>query len=586
MNSYEKFNLFIFDYLTNNKTNTSLLLDGEWGVGKTYYVKNVLIPFLKSRNKQVVYISLYGIENVESLSKSIFTESRLKLMNKTAGTIISGTAKTVIRGISSYFGVDLNGGIKEWNKLAKFANLKGKLLIIDDLERHSPKFNIIEILGYINNLCEQDEVKVLLVCDERVLNTIGLSKDESEKYKKIKEKTIGDTVKFSSNLNESIMSILENYELLRFVNQEELINALKNQREIYCFNLRSFSRACQKMVGIWKCINNYKKDDTNEEIVFLEFLKMSFIGLVVFYLKLSKDSSINYSHNYGISSSELGTNSYPLYKYVYDYCIYQTFDISEFNQAYSLFLKQRQNKENSKVISIIQSYYLVDDSELESAIEKLGCLVRDGSITCESFTGIATYLIAIKHYLNYDIQSILDVMVERVENSDFSQELLDSLDSYVGSSFENRDCIKDFNDFKNRLKAVVLSVNHKHENDCISADNLSGIIKNILRNQNKWMVSKEGFSKFIDFQRFLVFIKKPECNAGKLDEIRGMLFSLYTTISNVADFCSNDITELKKFKNGIDELLKKNNIEGKSKKLQLIWLSKNLENIIVLLQKK
>ena len=187
MNSHKEMNSFIFDYLMNDKTNTALLFDGEWGTGKTYYIKNVLIPFIEEKKKQVVYVSLYGIENTESLSKTIFTESRLKAMNSTAGTVISSTAKTVIRGISSYFGVDLNGGVKEWRKLAKFANLKNKLLIIDDLERHSPEFNIIEILGYINNLCEQDGVKVLLICDENALRTTGLSDEDSKKYKKIKK---------------------------------------------------------------------------------------------------------------------------------------------------------------------------------------------------------------------------------------------------------------------------------------------------------------------------------------------------------------------------------------------------------------
>ena len=71
MNSYEEMNLFIFNYLINDKTNTALLLDGEWGTGKTYYIKNVLIPFIEEKKKQVVYVSLYGIENTESLSKTI-----------------------------------------------------------------------------------------------------------------------------------------------------------------------------------------------------------------------------------------------------------------------------------------------------------------------------------------------------------------------------------------------------------------------------------------------------------------------------------------------------------------------------------
>ena len=262
MSFHEELNLFVFYYLTNDKTNTALLLDGEWGTGKTYYVKNVLMPFLEGKKKQVVYVSLYGIEDAESLSKNIFTESRLKAINSTAMTIISGTAKTVIRGVSSYFGVDLNGGAREWKKLAKFANLKDKLLIIDDLERHSPKFNIIEILGYINNLCEQDGIKVLLVCDERSLGSIGLPEEELTKYKKIKEKTVGDTIKFLPNLDESIASILKNFDLSYLGDQQKLIKDLKtinNEKNINCFNLRSFSRAARKCSEFYHALKTFSE---------------------------------------------------------------------------------------------------------------------------------------------------------------------------------------------------------------------------------------------------------------------------------------------------------------------------------------
>lgn len=68
--------------------------------------------------------------------------------------------------------------------------MKDKLLIVDDLERHDSSFEVTEILGYINNLCENDGVKVLLVGDENSL--FGLNDGEkvadTNKYKLIKEK--------------------------------------------------------------------------------------------------------------------------------------------------------------------------------------------------------------------------------------------------------------------------------------------------------------------------------------------------------------------------------------------------------------
>ena len=39
-----------------------------------------------------------------------------------------------------------------------------KLLVLEDIER--TQIDIIELLGYINNMCENDGVKILLVTNE------------------------------------------------------------------------------------------------------------------------------------------------------------------------------------------------------------------------------------------------------------------------------------------------------------------------------------------------------------------------------------------------------------------------------------
>ena len=81
-------------YISKNETNYAILLDGEWGTGKTYFIREKLIPLLKKdykkekkeknkvfrlknetvkfKNKKPIYISLYGIEDVKEISKSIY----------------------------------------------------------------------------------------------------------------------------------------------------------------------------------------------------------------------------------------------------------------------------------------------------------------------------------------------------------------------------------------------------------------------------------------------------------------------------------------------------------------------------------
>ena len=75
-----------FDYLDNSIYNYAIMLDGSWGSGKTFFVKEQLIPQiqereerLQERNKEyqkykVLYVSLYGITSTSEISRLIYME--------------------------------------------------------------------------------------------------------------------------------------------------------------------------------------------------------------------------------------------------------------------------------------------------------------------------------------------------------------------------------------------------------------------------------------------------------------------------------------------------------------------------------
>ena len=70
-------NNYIKHYLEEDKTHTAIMLTGEWGSGKTYYIENELIPFLQDGKKnKCVVISLYGLEDILEISKSIYKIGR------------------------------------------------------------------------------------------------------------------------------------------------------------------------------------------------------------------------------------------------------------------------------------------------------------------------------------------------------------------------------------------------------------------------------------------------------------------------------------------------------------------------------
>ena len=156
----DQLNQYIKNYLENDKTNSAIMLTGAWGTGKSHYIKNQLISFLDEANEgKCVIVSLYGIKDLKEISKSIYLEVRAKKIKETSEGATAGklVAKTVFKGVTSFFGVDLKADEEALQALYESIDLSGKLIILEDLERCS--IDIIELLGFVNNLVEQGSLR-------------------------------------------------------------------------------------------------------------------------------------------------------------------------------------------------------------------------------------------------------------------------------------------------------------------------------------------------------------------------------------------------------------------------------------------
>lgn len=150
------------------------MIDGDWGSGKTHFVKQVLLPELKKETKTSIYISLYGVRNIGELSKKIYIEFLLKdKADKINPTLLTGATEAldVVSGlISPFIGKYGDIEIKEkkiQNLVQKIVPIKDCILIFDDLERCNCPMK--EILGYINGFVEQAGMKVLIIANQNEL---------------------------------------------------------------------------------------------------------------------------------------------------------------------------------------------------------------------------------------------------------------------------------------------------------------------------------------------------------------------------------------------------------------------------------
>lgn len=147
MNNTE-LNQFILHYLKEDKTKSTIMLNADWGTGKSYYIQNELIPFLgkeENGSYSCIVVSLYGLRTLDDISKSLYVESRLKFFATNSEKIQIGkfAVKTVVKGVASFFGVDLSKSEEELQELYQSIDLSGKLIIFEDIER--TQINILEI---------------------------------------------------------------------------------------------------------------------------------------------------------------------------------------------------------------------------------------------------------------------------------------------------------------------------------------------------------------------------------------------------------------------------------------------------------
>ncbi len=286
----------ILDYVRSDYTDYAIMINGEWGSGKTYFWNNKIKKKIESmqlngKRYTTIYMSLYGISNLEEISKKIFIETTQlmdknlrKFMDANHQTTIPEYAKTGL-DMANFFGVTQNGDKIDYSD---FFATDDKVLCFDDLERAN--VDVIDILGYINNFVEHDHIKTIIICNEKELATKLKSSnlemktfiatylldkqgelnkadkpmvekirdkiehvfDKANDYERIKEKLIGETFEYAPKFDYIINGILMRYE-----NDQDLIRFLRENTKLI---ISTFERSGTRNLRILKhSLNDFKK---------------------------------------------------------------------------------------------------------------------------------------------------------------------------------------------------------------------------------------------------------------------------------------------------------------------------------------
>lgn len=203
----------------------AILLKGEWGVGKTWYLRK----YLEERHVDHLYISLNGVSTSTEIEDQFYRELHPVLASKQmkfVSKLVKGLLKTTIHlDLDADKKPDLNVGssLPDINLPDFLNNLNNKLLVFDDLERCS--MPVPNILGYINQFVEGNGLKVIILAnEEEIIRSEKPKENEPSQYQLIREKLIGRTFMIESDPEtglEDFLSHLSSKEVRRLLIQKK-----------------------------------------------------------------------------------------------------------------------------------------------------------------------------------------------------------------------------------------------------------------------------------------------------------------------------------------------------------------------------
>lgn len=151
----------VIDSFKNSKYE-KILIDGNWGIGKTKYVTD----YIEQDKSNSCYISLFGKRKINSVIQEIYfhiiDQYPYGLLKKYYRLF---TEKTKALNVS-YLGMNMSVPlvVNIFKSLKKELKSKEKyIIVLDDFERIHDELDIKEIFGLIDSLSKVTDVKIIII---------------------------------------------------------------------------------------------------------------------------------------------------------------------------------------------------------------------------------------------------------------------------------------------------------------------------------------------------------------------------------------------------------------------------------------
>jgi hypothetical protein len=503
----------ITEYVLSKDSDYAIMIDGEWGAGKSWYWDNVLTKIINSiptkdntEGKLSMYkvakISLFGISSVDDLRIKIFEETSAFFANKYVKTGAKLTGM-VLNKVAGFFNVSEAKAEDVSDLLSEFSvNLEHYVLCFDDLERIKTEL-LIELLGYINTLVEHDKVKVVFICNENELKDVD--------YHKYKEKI----VRFTHTIKADISKMVEEFVKGRCEGYYKYLSGRKDYiASVYqrgnCSNLRTLKYNLDIYERIYDIIVKTIQPDNEQHVNAIAdyMLLLSMVYSIEYRrdndeAKLKSLSEINRQWSYQIDtldslSRQSGSNenkqksqdeiseaekivdyqrhikkcyfansyiygsSMPMIEYLLTgYCDEDTMKANILRIEVEA--KRYETSEEKRLYQELTQFWDTDDDVMQEAVKRTMEKVNEGSFLLQDYP---LFFLALQRLQNFgfidlkmpisELQEFFEAAISKFENVPF----VDGLDAYYYQN--NGESTPEFEALVNKVTDINAHNNQKH----------------------------------------------------------------------------------------------------------------------------
>lgn len=482
------------------------------------------------------------------------------------------------------------------NQIVDFSSC---IFIFDDLERCGCKIN--DLFGFLNNLVEHEETKMILVANESeigryddyqnkelqylvaaqpniVLKTkgislSGLSGDESidgeelarrkselfdsakhnEEYQRIKEKLVGVTIKFVPNTREIISSLINEMEIKELkemlsVRVDDFIYDMDNCNHR---NLRSFQFFISKVCYLYEKTNQAIEAFENELGETIE-RKSQIINQVIsntFYESMLFKGAKYHEYDFNLKAKPI-----VLFSSVHNYVVEADYDeIIFYDDIKTYYLTDIKEKlaNDDPLLVMKNEWYLHTQKEVEALMKEIIQRLKDNKYSPVFFSEILKLFIS-REMEGFDagyLEKAYSTIIEQVKEQDIKDAI--HFDSFMVNTPEiNRKCKEKVDSINEIIKGQSgLSVELKIKGFMHNEDWAELLDAYVMTKE--YSSTKQHFLCLVDSEEWIKKLK--ESSPYQTYKFREAVYTIYSKESDI----SNDITEedINVFKD-IDKYLK------------------------------